>query len=144
MLPWRLLDPETKASASTRLVLPLAPCPTTAMLRISELLYSRILTHLVRLCEPADMWGGAQPRAQRVVAKIIAEILGGDGDGTAGLPAVADAREHDRFAGECGAPEAPGFVSENPLSPRWPVSNWTSRNPWHQSPPIESVLKACD
>src|SRR6185312_15810303 len=41
--PWRLLDPETKASASTRVVFPLAPCPTTATLRISELLYSRMV-----------------------------------------------------------------------------------------------------
>src|SRR6185437_12409136 len=41
--PWRLLDPETKASASTKVVFPLAPCPTTATLRISELLYSRMV-----------------------------------------------------------------------------------------------------
>src|SRR5687768_2852328 len=42
MEPCRLLAPETKASASTRLVFPLAPCPTTATFRISELLYSLI------------------------------------------------------------------------------------------------------
>jgi len=42
MLPCRLLVPDTKARASTRLVLPLPPCPTTAMLRISDPRYSRI------------------------------------------------------------------------------------------------------
>src|SRR6185437_8180640 len=40
--PWRLLAPDTNASASTRVVLPQPPCPTTATLRISELVYSRI------------------------------------------------------------------------------------------------------
>src|SRR3954468_8863472 len=42
MVPCRFVLPDTKASASTRLVLPLAPCPTTAMFRISEPLYSLI------------------------------------------------------------------------------------------------------
>ena len=42
MEPWRLLVPETKARASTSVVLPLAPCPTTAMLRIASLRYSRM------------------------------------------------------------------------------------------------------
>src|SRR5687767_1771462 len=41
-VPCRLDDPDTKASASTSVVLPLAPCPTTAILRMSSLLYSRI------------------------------------------------------------------------------------------------------
>src|SRR5262245_57598272 len=41
--PCRFELPDTKASASTRLVFPLAPCPTTAMLRISDPLYSLIV-----------------------------------------------------------------------------------------------------
>src|SRR5471032_518045 len=38
--PCRLLVPETKARASTSVVLPLEPCPTTAMFRMASLLYS--------------------------------------------------------------------------------------------------------
>src|ERR1051325_1401935 len=40
--PCRLLVPATNARASTREVLPLAPWPTTATLRISGVLYTRI------------------------------------------------------------------------------------------------------
>jgi hypothetical protein len=50
--PWRLLDPDTKASASTRLVLPLAPCPTTAMFLISLPEYSRMgISFCVWVCQ---------------------------------------------------------------------------------------------
>src|SRR3989442_7715791 len=40
--PWRLLVPATNARASTKEVLPLAPWPTTATLRISAVLYTRM------------------------------------------------------------------------------------------------------
>ena len=42
--PCRLLVPATNASASTRDVLPLAPWPTTATLRMSPVLYVRTIT----------------------------------------------------------------------------------------------------
>jgi hypothetical protein len=38
--PWRLLAPAANAMASTRLVFPLPPWPTTATFLISELPYS--------------------------------------------------------------------------------------------------------
>src|SRR3954463_14022068 len=90
--PWRLLDPDTKASASTKLVLPLAPCPTTAMLRISDPRYSRISDlrfQRKQLGEGADAWGRGEPGAKRFVG-CLSEGGRVHGQGAHRLAPVAD------------------------------------------------------
>src|SRR5918911_1144570 len=76
--PCRLLDPETNARASTRLVLPLAPWPTTATFRISELLYSRMVHAPFEWSLDVDAlarrarWGvGARRAREEVVADAM-------------------------------------------------------------------------
>ena len=62
MVPLRLLDPDTKANASTSVVFPQAPCPTTATFRISSALYSFITAFLAdeERCPPAAAWPGQE------------------------------------------------------------------------------------
>src|SRR5512140_1073201 len=67
--PCRLDAPDTKASASTSVVLPLAPCPTTAILRMSSLLYSRIKVLAPREGDVAD-WGRSA-RGQPSFGKLL-------------------------------------------------------------------------
>src|SRR5688500_2653883 len=84
--PCRFVAPDTKASASTRLVLPLAPCPTTATFLMSAPWNSRMRHLMPSLSETPDSGRGTQPLAQRVVAHIGDPEGRVDGHGAHGLP----------------------------------------------------------
>src|SRR4051812_47313161 len=109
MLPCRLLDPDTKASASTRLVLPLAPCPTTAMLRIAAPRYSRIRVPPSG-CGCAVGWVDVAPR-----------LPGTTHEGASGGAARL----------QRSAPEAPSIVGEHALTAREAGRRVVSEEPWH-------------
>src|SRR5687768_2357088 len=100
MEPCRLLAPETKASASTRLVFPLAPCPMTATFRISEPWYSRMVSSSIYGSgKSTDARSLTEPGAQGLVGNIGDAHPRLDGERANRLSGVGDAGKDDRAVG---------------------------------------------
>src|SRR5512146_3552645 len=110
--PCRFELPDTKASASTKLVLPLAPCPTTAMLRISDPLYSLIASTPLLSKQCSDIRCLLEPRAKGVVADRVVERRELHGERAPGVPRLADAVEDQDAARTGGAPESSQVIGE--------------------------------
>src|SRR5689334_14038290 len=113
--PCRFELPDTKASASTKLVLPLAPCPTTAMLRISDPLYSLIASTPFSsegLRQSADARGVVEPRAQGVVVDRVVERGEVHLYSSGAAACDVDRGENEGVALEDGAPQFPRVVGE--------------------------------
>ena len=131
--PCRLLLPDTNARASTSVVLPLAPCPTTATFLIASLLYSFIRPSAV---PDGDAWLPEIPHwdGQRQGWSSLALCRGLDaGCGVRGVELWCGGKSGVVRAAQPGSllsPPAPATPNSSPSRPPSPLLKYRRARAW--------------